>query len=397
MSTLRPQLRPVDPLEQAPAAPPWELPEYLVPNRDLNFMLAFAAQQGASDINIQSGRPVMVDIDGRLSALFPRPLSGAEVGEVLIHMYGEQNALVELRSGKDIDDAYELRAEDGTWYRFRYNATACYARSYDSALQLTLRTLPDTPPTLEQMALPERLAKALLPPEGMVLVTGATGSGKSTLLAALCRAYLSGPVGRKIITYESPIEFVYEGCDNPSGSMVSQSAVPMHLRSFEACVRNAMRRKPDVILLGEARDSPTIQALVEAAMTGHVCYATLHAANVAVSLRRMLACAGDAVTGPDIIENVRVIISQRLLANPKGGRTAVRDALVFTEDLREALIRAPADRLTAVAHELVREHGWPMIDDIRQKYEAGLIHHQDMVVAEMDAAKGGAPGGLIDV
>src|SRR3990167_3604701 len=136
-------------------------------------------------------------------------------------------------------------------------------------LQITARTIPSDPPTLAEMELPKPILEAIAPEQGVVYITGATGSGKSTLLAAIIRDIAESIEShRKILTYEAPIEFVYDSVEKIS-SIVSQSEIPRHLPSFAAGVRNALRRKPRLILVGEARDPETISAVMEAAMTGH--------------------------------------------------------------------------------------------------------------------------------
>ena len=138
------------------------------------------------------------------------------------------------------------------------------------------------------MNLPQTILDAIEPEQGVVYITGATGSGKSTLLASIIRDIAENAEShRKILTYESPIEFVYDTVEKTS-SIVSQSEIPRHLPSFAAGVRNALRRKPRLILVGEARDPETISAVMEAAMTGHPVYTTLHSNGVAETMRRLV-------------------------------------------------------------------------------------------------------------
>ena len=156
------------------------------------------------------------------------------------------------------------------------------------------------------------------------------------MLASIIRSITENAEShRKILTYEAPIEFVFDNVEKIS-SIVSQSEIPRHLPSFAAGVRNALRRKPRLILVGEARDAETISAVMEAAMTGHPVYTTLHSNNVAETIRRLV------ITFPaeerqgrtiDIIETVRLIISQRLLPTIDGKRVALREYLIFDEKI----------------------------------------------------------------
>ncbi len=243
-----------------------------------------------------------------------RKLSNTEVGEVINEMYGP-NGTTQIMSGKDVDTHYEIRPNRSERYRFRINATGCQVEGHDG-IQITARTIPSDPPKLASMNLPQAILDNLKPEQGVVYITGATGSGKSTLLAAIIRDITEDPdSNRKILTYEAPIEFVYDTVEKIS-SIVSQSEIPRHLPSFAAGVRNALRRKPRLILVGEARDSETISAVMEAAMTGHPVYTTLHSNGVAETMRRLVTTfpseerQGRTI---DIIETIRLVVSQRLV------------------------------------------------------------------------------------
>src|SRR5690606_38712385 len=125
--------------------------------------------------------------------------------------------------------------------------------------------------------------------QDMVFGTWTTGAGKPTLQAAGSRRLLERPQGcGKMLTYEAPIEYVYDVIKSPR-SLVSQTEIPRHLPDFARGVRNALRRKPEVILVGEARDRETISAAIEAAQTGHTVYTTTHTIGVAATVQRMVS------------------------------------------------------------------------------------------------------------
>jgi defect-in-organelle-trafficking protein DotB len=236
------------------------------------------------------------------------------------------------------------------------------------------------------MNLPPQIIDAITPEQGVVYVTGATGSGKSTLLASIIRSITEdADSNRKVLTYEAPIEFVFDNVEKIS-SIVSQSEIPRHLPSFAAGVRNALRRKPRLILVGEARDPETISAVMEAAMTGHPVYTTLHSNSVSETIRRLV------ITFPseerqgrtiDIIETVRLIISQRLVPTVDGKRVALREYLIFDEKIRDILLETDILNITNVVRKLVREHGRTMEADAHEKFKAGLItERQYRVISE---------------
>lgn len=175
----------------------------------LDEVLQFTTKLGASDVTIQSEECIIAEISGRLQKITHRKLSNTEVGEIINAIYGP-NGTIQLLSGQDVDTHYEFRPSRTERYRFRVNATGCLVKGHEG-IQITLRTIPSEPPLLATMNLPEEILEAAKPEQGVVYVTGATGSGKSTLLAAIIRDIAQDPDShRKILTYESPIEFVFD-------------------------------------------------------------------------------------------------------------------------------------------------------------------------------------------
>lgn len=349
-----------------------------------NEILIHCVKMGASDITFQTGEPIIAEVYGKLKKVTRRRLSNTEVGEVINAMYGP-NATTVIMSGKDIDTHYEIRPNRADRYRFRINGTGCMVEGHD-AIQITARTIPTDPPALDSMGLPKPVLDAIAPDQGVVYVTGATGSGKSTLLAAIIRNITEhAESNRKVLTYEAPIEFVFDNVEKIS-SLVSQSEIPRHLPSFAAGVRNALRRKPRLILVGEARDPETIAAVMEAAMTGHPVYTTLHSNGVAETIRRLV------VTFPpeerqgrtiDIIETVRLVISQRLVPSVEGKRVALREYLVFDEKIRDIMLETDITNITNVVRKLVREYGKTMEADAKEKMKDGQItERQYHLIAE---------------
>lgn len=344
----------------------------------LQSLLAYCHQLNASDITIQTNEPIYAEVYGRLIRVTNRKLSNTEVGEILNTIYGP-NGTTQLLSGSDVDTHYEFHPTRSERYRFRVNGTACQVEGHD-AIQVTLRTIPSTPPKLADLALEPALVHAIAPHQGIVYVTGATGSGKSTLLASIIRDIAEQPdSNRKILTYESPIEFVYDEIDKPC-SVVSQSEIPRHLPSFAAGVRNSLRRKPRLILVGEARDSETISAALEAALTGHPVYTTLHSNGVAETMRRLVTSFPvDERHGRtiDIIETIRLAIWQQLVPTVDGKRVALREFLVFDEKVRDILLASELENVTAVTRSLLKEYGQPMSVDAQKKFDAGIIAERE--------------------
>ncbi len=345
----------------------------------------------ASDITIQTGQPVYAEVYGKLLRITNRKLSNTEVGEVLNEIYGP-NGTTQILSGRDVDTHFEVRPNRVTRYRYRVNGTGCLVEGHDG-LQLTLRTIPTTPPPLASMQLPADLVAAAQPEQGVVYVTCATGSGKSTLLASIIRDLAEHIDGhRKILTYEAPIEFVYDEINMPS-SIISQSEIPRHLSSFAAGVRNALRRKPRAILVGEARDTETIEAVIEAALTGHPCYTTLHTNGVAETIRRLVGSFPNEERNGrtiDILETIRLVVWQKLVPSTDGKRVALREYLVFNEEVRDLLLQSDPEKVTAATRDILKTHGQTMLADATKKFKDGLIaerEYQLLVAGSRNADK----------
>lgn len=340
----------------------------------LDRMLEHTAHLDASDITIQTGEAIFAEVYGKLLRITNRPLSNTELGDIINYIYGP-NATTQLLSGRDIDTHYEFRPNRGVRYRYRVNATACLVEGHDG-IQITLRTIPTTPPRLSTMNLPQVVLDAIAPQEGIVFITGATGSGKSTLLASVIRSLIeTEDSNRKVLTYEAPIEFVYDEIETIS-SVVSQSEIPRHLPHFADGVRNALRRKPRLIMVGECRDAETISAALEAALTGHPVYTTLHTSGVAETMRRLvMSFSGEERLGRtiDILETIRLCIWQKLVPTVDEKRVALREYLVFNEAVRDILLECDPNDVTSATRKLVREHGQLMTTDAKRKFEEGII------------------------
>lgn len=339
--------------------------------------LLWCVKRGASDITFQSNRAVYCEIHGTLYPGTHRALDAADMTAILTRLYGTE-ALAILAGGADIDLSYEIMVDRFTRTRFRVNMTAILADGRDG-VQVTMRTLPQAPPTMKQLNIEPEIIEHWKPRQGLVLVTGPTGSGKSTLLAAGNRMLIESPHGcGKMLTYEAPIEFTYDTISSRR-SLVAQTEIPRHLPTFAAGVRNALRRKPEIIMVGEARDRETINAAIEAGQTGHTVYATVHTTGVAATIRRMVSTFEPSERSEraySLMETVRLIVTQTLVPKIGGGRVALREYMPFTEEIRERMLNLPADRWPFELMTMVPKYGKTMEKSARDAYEAGLIEHR---------------------
>ena len=339
--------------------------------------LLWSVKQGASDITLQTDRPIYQELDGVLYPGTYRSLDAADMAAALHKIYGPE-AQARLAGGNDLDLSYEVRPDRYTRIRFRVNITAILSKGRDAA-QITMRALPNEPPTMKDLNIEEHVIDHWAPRQGMVVITGPTGSGKTTLLAAGNRMLLERSHGcGKMLTYEAPIEYVYDAIESPR-SLVSQTEIPRHLPSFAHGVRNALRRKPEIILVGEARDRETISAAIEAAQTGHAVYPTTHTTGVAATIQRMISSFDSnerAERAYALMETMRMVVTQALVPKIKGGRMGIREWMVFPEDFREKMLDMDFKEWGAHIQRAIPNYGQTMSQSARVAFEGGHIERR---------------------
>jgi defect-in-organelle-trafficking protein DotB len=342
--------------------------------------MVFRAFPDFSDLDLQSEMEPVVMVHGKRYVL-PRTLDHNEIVHVVEALYPNGWAFLQREQG-GLNTAYSLQIADADRsglpprVRLRFNAVLCRDPINPSAksagVQVTLRAISETPPDWRKFDIPEDILENFFFPDGIVLVTGPTGSGKSTLMAAMFGRALEDPrfADHKIITAEAPIEFVFR---HPR---VSQSEVPRHIQTFDRAIEEAMRRRPNVIMVGELRDRATIIAALTAAMTGHYVLGTLHATGVANAVSRAVKSfprdEAESLAN-DLVDSLRLVLSQRLLPAPDGTLQAVREWMIFTEAMRLQLLKTPFDRLTPTIAEMVKTHGHPFAQDARHWHQKGRL------------------------
>ncbi len=351
--------------------------------------LMWCVKQGASDITIQSDRQIYNEIHGHLYPGTVRKIDAADMAAFLHRIYGPE-AQARLASAKDLDVSYEIRPDRYTRTRFRVNITAILSRGRDGA-QITMRVLPSEPPTMKALKIEQEIIDAWAPRQGIVIITGPTGSGKTTLLAAGNRMLLERPQGcGKMLTYEAPIEYVYDTINSPR-SLVSQSEIPRHLPGFSQGVRNALRRKPEVILVGESRDRETINASIEAAQTGHAVYTTTHTLGVANTISRMLSTydmSEREERAVALMETLRLIVTQALVPRINGGRIGVREWMKFPDEVREKLMDMHFTKWPVEIQRMVDQYGRSMKKSAEIVFEQKLIDRRHYLLLSASTGTG---------
>jgi len=340
----------------------------------LDEFFAWAYRQDASDIRLQTHEPIRIQLHGRLLRVSRRTLTESEVEEAVNALYGADGQ-ARLKQGEDFDVSYEVEPDRRTRMRFRVNATAVLARGADGGA-VVARALPNKVKSLSEQSVEPEIVEACMPNEGLVLIAGGTGHGKSTLMSGMTRMMLEDPNShRAILEYSAPIEFIYDEICGPT-AMISQSEVPRHIGSFEAALRNGMRRAGDVIIIGECRDADTMSAAADAALTSHAVYSSIHAGTLSETIQRIVSlCPVDkrkALTVA-IAQTLRLIVNQRLVPSTDGKRTALREYLVFGRRIRRRLAETDPDRWPNLIEDLLETEGQSYRVATQRALDAGLI------------------------
>lgn len=348
--------------------------------------LVWAVEQGASDILVQGGDYIWFEIHGRQHKATTHTIQQGHL-PTLIHGLWQADVEAKIRAGEGADRALELTERDGIdvprgrALRFRCNFTQARVAGMETAFAITMRTIPDKLPKIEDQNLDSDLFESLYPGMGLGLICGPTGSGKSTLLAAMYRH--SGEVypNRKVITYEDPIEFVLGG-RHWKGPQPAQSEIGRDIPDFASGLRNAMRRKPSIVGIGEARDLETVDAMIEASLTGHLCYATVHTESVAETINRIIQVyppEAQSNVASRLVGALRFICIQRLLKTTDGKRTAIREYVVFDRSLRSRLSEVHHTQWAAMIRRLLEEAKATLDDHAWDLFEEGRIDKEEFI------------------
>ncbi len=311
----------------------------------LDQFLALAVQRRASDLLLVANSPAILRVNGALTAGIGQSLSPAELRSLLLPML-TSDQMAELQTRKSLDFCF-VRKSIG-----RFRANYHYQRD---TLAASIRLLPEQVPSLESLHLPPGLALLAERRQGLVLVTGPTGSGKSSTLAGLIDL-INNRRRDHIISIEDPIEYQHSN----RNSIVEQIELGHDTPGFAQAVRSALRQDPDVILIGEMRDSETMSAALTAAETGHLVLSSLHTNDAAQTVLRILDIFPSTYQSQirqQLSLALLAIISQQLLPTSSGaGRYPAVEIMLATHAIRN-LIRRGDDHQLRAHIETARSEG----------------------------------------
>ena len=297
----------------------------------LDKFLAVATEHRASDLLLVANSPAVVRVNGALSGGIGPSLSPAEVRSILLPIL-TADQVSELQARKSLDFCFVRKAIG------RFRANYHFQRG---TLAASIRLLPEQVPSLESLHLPPGLAPLAERRQGLVLVTGPTGCGKSSTLAGLV-GLINNRRRDHIITIEDPVEFQHTN----HSSVVEQIELGHDTPSFAEAVRSALRQDPDVILIGEMRDSETMAAALTAAETGHLVLSSLHTNDAAQTVLRILDIFPSTYQSQirqQLSLALLAVISQQLIPASRGvGRYPAVEIMFATHAIRN-LIRRGSD------------------------------------------------------
>ena len=289
-------------------------------------LLSKAIAASASDIHLKVGKPPAVRVGGEMVYFKVDPLQPEDTAALSLHVLGKVATPQYLDELHEIDTSYAVSGLG----RFRVNV---YKQR--GTFAIAMRSIPMRIPNVESLGLPHPIEDLALSERGLVLVVGAAGNGKSTTLAAMVNL-INTSRSRHIVTIEDPIEFLHRD----ERSCISQREVGVDTGNFAGALRAALRQDPDVILVGEIRDSETMEIAIQAAETGHLVLSTMHTPDVGRSINRLLALADNPIELRErIADCMQGIVAQRLVPRMDGGLALAQEILVVTGTVREAFKR----------------------------------------------------------
>jgi len=332
-------------------------------------LLTAMTRAGGSDLFISKDFPPSMRTQGKMQPLATQRLS-ADITHDLAHSIMNENQREEFAKVLECNFAIEIPEVA----RYRVNVFV-----QQQNVGMVIRTIPTEMPTIEQYGLPETFKDVVMAKRGLVLMVGATGCGKSTSLAAMINHRNRSSPGH-IITVEDPVEFVHSS----QMSLVTHRDVGIDTHTWHQALKNTFRQSPDVILIGEIRDSETMELAITFAETGHLCMSTLHSNSASQTLDRIVNFFPDqrrAQLLMDLSSNLKAIISQRLVRTADGkGRIAAIEILLNTPIVADKLFKGEFHELKEIMGKS-RELGMRTFDwSLFELYDNDVITYEEAIL-----------------
>lgn len=335
----------------------------------INELLTLAVEQGASDLHLKVGGNPMMRLNGLLIPATEQIRLGREDTEAMAASVLTPAQRQRFEQRHEVDLAHSVPGLG----RFR-----CNIFRQRGTVGLVLRLLPMGVKSIDDLELPPILKQICCEERGLILVTGSTGSGKTSTLAAMVD-HINSTRHTHAVTIEDPIEYLHRD----RLSIVNQREVGVDTESFAQALRGALRQDPDIIMVGEMRDSETIETALVAAETGHLVLSTLHTLDATETVNRIVTVFEPHQQHQvrlQLASVLRAVISQRLIPRTNGkGRCAALEVMVTTPFIRDCI--ADPDRTTQIHEAIARgtsQYGMQTFDQaIYAFYRRGMISYED--------------------
>jgi len=331
-------------------------------------LLAIVKKADATDLHLAAGSVPMIRAGGQLEKTSHKRLSSDAIRGLLFEVLTDKQ-IRQFEETGDLDFAYSIPGVA----RFRVNIYKMI-----SGIAAAVRLIPEEIHSLTTLGFGETVSQLAEHRSGLVLVTGPTNSGKSTTLAAMVD-HINTHSSKHIITLEDPIEFVHES----KNSLVSQRQIGLHSDSFAAALRASLREDPDVILVGEMRDTETISLAITAAETGLLVLGTLHTCTAAGTIDRIIdVFPADQQQQIRIMlaDTLRGVVSQQLLNRADGsGRIVAFELLLSSASVRNLIRDARSHQIPSVI-QTGRKLGMRLLDGhLRALVDSGQITAEEAI------------------
>ena len=336
-------------------------------------LLQIVTDASVSDLHLVPGSVPVVRVNGRIEKTSHKKLSSENIQTLLYEILSDEQ-IRRFEKENDLDFSYGVPDTA----RFRINM---YRMLGGAAA--AIRPIPEQVFDLADLGFAEAVEELLGCRAGLVLVTGPTNAGKSTTLRAMID-FINTSFQRHIVTLEDPIEYIHP----PKNSLISQREVGRHVESFAAGVKSALREDPDVIVVGELRDTETIRGALTAAERGLLVLGTLHTVSARATLERIVdVFPGDQQPQARVIlaDSLQGIVSQQLLTRANGGGRVLAYELMRRTDEIAAMIRENRDREVVAVIQASRAMGMRLMDNhLKALVDAGIVAPEEAIRVATD-------------
>jgi twitching motility protein PilT len=331
----------------------------------LDRWLATLVAYGASDLLLVHGAPPCMRVDGEVRRIETANLDGPEV-EACVLPALPSPALRNYREHCISDSSYHIAGVG----RFRINLHREQGRA-----AATIRVLPSRVPLLKDLNLPPSVEALTHLPRGLVLIGGPAGSGKSTTMAALIDE-INRREARHIVIIEDPIEYEHRHMR----SVIEQIEIGTDAPDFPTALRAALRQAPDIIVVGEMRDTETMRIAVSAAETGHLVFSTLHTTDVAATVSRIADSfppERQNAVRQELAMAIAAVHTQILLPKKNGGRIPAAELLMVGYGARNCIRRNALQHLHQEITITKKKGSFTLEDSLANLVHAGHIDREE--------------------